>query len=208
MECPVRCETYTARNPCTRCPYCQGEACLQCQKTFILGVSLDPHCMHCRRPWPPEVLASLFPASFRTGDLRKHTVRLLAYFPETLKTYEVYVATPREATTPLQVAMTGIDDYVNQLEVARRKIVYPPILNYHREYDLNTVELIAKAEFSHPTHVDVLDRMRVASTLGYYDEGDADDDLETEEQEQQVKGDELEDGQHGTRALNGARQQN
>ena len=93
MECPVRCETYTARNPCTRCPYCQGEACLQCQKTFILGVSLDPHCMHCRRPWPPEVLTSLFPASFRTGDLRKHTVRLLAereraYFPETLKTYE------------------------------------------------------------------------------------------------------------------------
>ena len=93
MECHVRCETYSARNPCTRCPYCQGEACLLCQKAFILSVSLDPHCMHCRRPWPPEVLATLFPASFRSGDLRKHTVRLLAerersYFPETIKTYE------------------------------------------------------------------------------------------------------------------------
>jgi len=90
-ECPVGCERYTAANPCITCPHCHAGACQKCQKTYLLGASLDPHCMECKRGWTPDIIASLFSESFRKGELRKKVIQLLAerekaYFPETLET--------------------------------------------------------------------------------------------------------------------------
>lgn len=90
-ECPIGCETYTATNPRIECPYCNADACLKCQKAYLLGASLDPHCMGCRRAWTPDVVASLFPEAFRKGELRKKVIQLLAerekaYFPEAMET--------------------------------------------------------------------------------------------------------------------------
>ena len=111
-ECPIACEKYTAANPCVVCPFCKAEACYKCQKTYLLGASLDPHCMGCRRAWTPDIVSSLFPASFRKGELRKKVVQLLAerekaYFPEAIELAARHQAERQVAEKEQDMRRTG-----------------------------------------------------------------------------------------------------
>ena len=71
-------EKYTAVNPAVKCPYCEKSACLKCQKQYILSVATEPRCMDCTHAWTPEIIDSVFPKSFRLGELHKRRVEMLA----------------------------------------------------------------------------------------------------------------------------------
>lgn len=78
MECPVCVEFFTShvRKPVT-CPYCEYNACQQCQRTYLLQTMVDPHCMNCKRGWTNDFLRQIFPMSWIHGDYKRHRERCL-----------------------------------------------------------------------------------------------------------------------------------
>lgn len=61
------------------CPMaaCSHEACLSCNKIYLLGSIHQPHCMKCRTEWKSEFLNEHFPASFLKDDYRSMREKIL-----------------------------------------------------------------------------------------------------------------------------------
>lgn len=76
-SCPICITKYnkTARKQVT-C-ICDFSACSTCVRTYILGSTQEPHCMHCRNKWNNEFMKTAIGTSFVNGDLQKHQCKLL-----------------------------------------------------------------------------------------------------------------------------------
>lgn len=77
MECSVCTETFTKKRAKISCANCHYEACVVCIKQFLLGATIEPHCMNCRHEWNREFLDANFTRSWISGELRRHRQNLL-----------------------------------------------------------------------------------------------------------------------------------
>ena len=77
-ECSVCCEPLNraARKEvvCTGCNY---QACMSCVKQFLLGTTLDPHCMNCKLAWSRDFWMSALPTTWLLKEYKEHRENLL-----------------------------------------------------------------------------------------------------------------------------------
>lgn len=98
-ECAVCCETFDDSScvpvKCEHSGVCEYEACNTCIKTYLVGISTDPNCMHCNKAWSDKFLLAQLGATFMKGDYITHRRELLvqqqlARLPETMAAAETY----------------------------------------------------------------------------------------------------------------------
>lgn len=98
-ECVVCCEEFnTTTRIAVKCEHtgvCEYEACKTCIKTYLVGISTDPNCMHCNKAWSDKFLAKQLGTAFMKGDYITHRKELLvqqqlARLPETMAAAEQY----------------------------------------------------------------------------------------------------------------------
>jgi hypothetical protein len=133
MECTV---CYSAPHK-VKCPYCEHLTCVQCQKTFLTGITKDAHCMNCNKLWDRSTLVSLLPRTFVTGKLKEYRESILFEREQGLM----------PATQP-EVVRIKVQTEINALvkgfkEEARkkpgRKGERPPELNILRQFQINFI---------------------------------------------------------------------
>jgi len=56
---------------------CDFRACKTCTRQYLLGTTLDPHCMNCRKAWSQEYLVTHLNHSWMAKDYRQHRKKLL-----------------------------------------------------------------------------------------------------------------------------------
>ena len=59
------------------CQFCEFTTCVDCQKTYTLGTSSQPHCMSCKKEWSDEHVDSIFTKKFINQDLKQHRETIL-----------------------------------------------------------------------------------------------------------------------------------
>ena len=71
-ECPICVEKYTGTTRSkVSCPYCEGNCCVGCFKTFLLGSNkTTPTCMHCDRELSLDFIAGNTNKVFYTHNYR------------------------------------------------------------------------------------------------------------------------------------------
>lgn len=77
-DCTICANAFTGsiRKPIT-CSACNHVCCIQCAKTYLLSITLDPQCMNCMAAWNTEFLATAFNKSFVHNTLKKHRENVL-----------------------------------------------------------------------------------------------------------------------------------
>ena len=91
-DCPICCEQFNKSNHKEiTCPYqdCNYSACKTCIRTFLLGTTLDPHCMNCKKGWDQQFIINNLNKSFCDKEYKNHRKRLLvdreiSKLPETM----------------------------------------------------------------------------------------------------------------------------
>jgi len=65
LECPCCTDKYTSsiRKP-VFCPYCKKDACMACQKAYLLSSPHDAHCMFCKVNWNEDFLRDTFSSAW------------------------------------------------------------------------------------------------------------------------------------------------
>ena len=93
-ECSICTEKYnkSSRKP-LECRYCKTIVCSTCVKTYLLGTTLDAHCLGCRRAWDKEFLIDHLTKSFLDKEYKKHREDILvdrekSLFPATVDELE------------------------------------------------------------------------------------------------------------------------
>jgi hypothetical protein len=80
-ECAICCDRYNsttrAKVPCEHSGICEFEACKTCVKTYILGTTSDPNCMHCNKAWSDKFIGAHLKPSFLRGEYATHRKELL-----------------------------------------------------------------------------------------------------------------------------------
>ena len=121
MECSICCEEYTfLKRVKKECPYCNFESCQICIQKYLIGSTLDPHCMNCHKAWDQEIIETHFSKPFRSVDYKKHRENILydrekSLLPET----QPYVQILRRIDTYKEMN----DDIDNQIILMNSKIV-------------------------------------------------------------------------------------
>ena len=90
MSCDVCCANYNkSLHSEVKCyfPNCGYSACKECVRTYLTGITAEPHCMKCRNKWNLEFTKSSLNASFMDTDYKKHrqtilTDQIIAQIPE------------------------------------------------------------------------------------------------------------------------------
>ena len=76
-DCPICCSPFNKSTAkCITCPRpdCAKTACKSCVTTYLLGSSLDPHCMHCHVAWEQDFLSDNLTIVFLKKDYGKHLI--------------------------------------------------------------------------------------------------------------------------------------
>ena len=77
-ECSVCCEKINLQNhKKVNCPFCDFTSCRTCVQTYLLSISIDPHCMQCKNLWSREVIDDSCTKSFRNTKLKVHRENIL-----------------------------------------------------------------------------------------------------------------------------------
>jgi hypothetical protein len=68
-------------------PSCAYSACKECVRTYLTGITAEPHCMKCRNKWSLEFTKTSLNASFMETDYKNHRQvvladRVIAQIPE------------------------------------------------------------------------------------------------------------------------------
>ena len=78
MECSICCEEFSfLKRVKKECPYCNFASCQICIQKYLIGSTLDPHCMNCHKAWDQEIIESHFSKPFRNVDYKKHRENIL-----------------------------------------------------------------------------------------------------------------------------------
>ena len=91
-DCSICCEKYNLSNhKKVVCPFddCKFFSCKSCIRTYLLGTTLDPHCMNCKKIWDQDFLITNLNRTFYDKDYKKHRKDLLvereiSKLPETM----------------------------------------------------------------------------------------------------------------------------
>ena len=88
VECNI-CITSTKGKNCFRCFSCKEEYCIKCLKTYLLGTTQDPHCLHCRSAIDYNTFIEKFDKTWRLGVYKEHREKILwereqSLFPATV----------------------------------------------------------------------------------------------------------------------------
>ena len=78
--CQICCSHYNkSTRHVVKCYFsnCEYEACKECVRTYLTGITSDPHCMKCRNKWNIEFTKSALNASFMDKDYRIHRRNIL-----------------------------------------------------------------------------------------------------------------------------------
>ena len=78
--CQICCSHYNkSTRHVVKCYFsnCEYEACKECVRTYLTGITSDPHCMKCRNKWNIEFTKSALNASFMDKDYRVHRRNIL-----------------------------------------------------------------------------------------------------------------------------------
>ena len=81
MSCDVCCANYNkSLHSEIKCyfPNCGYSACKECVRTYLTGITLEPHCMKCRNRWSLEFTKTSLNASFMDTDYKSHRRTILA----------------------------------------------------------------------------------------------------------------------------------
>ncbi len=80
MTCPICCATFNKSSrlaiTCPK-PECGEVACRECVRQYLIGSSLDPHCMHCRIEWEHDFTDSAIGSAFMRKEYKKHRADVL-----------------------------------------------------------------------------------------------------------------------------------
>lgn len=90
MSCNVCCSNYNkSLHAEIKCyfPNCAYSACKECVRTYLTGITAEPHCMKCRNKWSLEFTKSSLNASFMETEYKNHRQvvladRVIAQIPE------------------------------------------------------------------------------------------------------------------------------
>lgn len=112
------------------CCYCNNNACMKCQKTYILDNN-SPHCMYCKKEWSNEFVMTKFPKAFVLGKFKLHREKILfdlekALLPETQRKFELQRRASEEITKLKEMIREYEKKYINPI---KEKIV-----NLHNDY--------------------------------------------------------------------------
>jgi hypothetical protein len=61
----------------TKCPYCDFEACKECNQTYFLSTHENAHCMNCKREFNYDFLVKNFTRKFTDVTYKKHFEQML-----------------------------------------------------------------------------------------------------------------------------------
>ena len=76
--CSICCETFNkTTRKAVQCGCCDLECCQACQKRYILGGTIDAHCMSCRRGYTRETLTTMFSKAFVAHEYKNHLENIL-----------------------------------------------------------------------------------------------------------------------------------
>lgn len=65
VECPCCTDKYTSTvRKAICCPYCKKDACMACQKSYLLSSPHDAHCMFCKVNWNEDFLRDTFSSAW------------------------------------------------------------------------------------------------------------------------------------------------
>ena len=81
MSCDVCCANYNkSLHSEIKCyfPNCGYSVCKECVRTYLTGITLEPHCMKCRNRWSLEFTKTSLNASFMDTDYKSHRRTILA----------------------------------------------------------------------------------------------------------------------------------
>jgi hypothetical protein len=81
MTCNVCCSDYNKSNhSVVTCyfPSCSYSACKECTRTYLTGITAEPHCMKCRNKWSLEFTKNSLNAIFMDNDYKNHRKTILA----------------------------------------------------------------------------------------------------------------------------------
>lgn len=78
QDCSVCCEKINKSNrkPVV-CGFCSYQSCISCAKAYLLGSTMDPHCMSCRKAWNREFMDEMFSKTFMNSEYKKHRENVL-----------------------------------------------------------------------------------------------------------------------------------
>ena len=76
IECSI-CINPTKEKNCFRCFSCKEEYCLKCFKTYLLGTTQEPHCLHCRNVIDYNMFIDKFDKTWRLGSYKEHREKIL-----------------------------------------------------------------------------------------------------------------------------------
>ena len=111
---------------------CNWTACKGCTRQYLLGTTLDPHCMNCRKAWSQAFLVRHLNHSWVAKDYRAHHRELLvdrefSKLPETMEAAE-RVRRCRDEEKKCDV----LRDKILVLEQEKRKLQEQQALHYRR----------------------------------------------------------------------------
>lgn len=92
QECSICCEKYNkSTHAMVVCEFgdCGFTSCKACVRTYLLGTTLDPHCMNCKKSWNEKFLVNNLNRAFCEKDYKNHRKQLLidremSRLPETM----------------------------------------------------------------------------------------------------------------------------
>ena len=87
-ECSICISSIKEKNT-FRCFSCKEEYCIKCLKTYLLGTTQDPHCLHCRTAIDYNTFIEKFDKTWRLGIYKEHREKILwereqSLFPATV----------------------------------------------------------------------------------------------------------------------------
>lgn len=91
-SCPICCAEFNkALRSVVTCNIssCSFTCCKECVRTYLTGVTADPHCMNCRNKWSLEFTKNALNAAFMDKDYKAHR-RVILADREIAKTQEYY----------------------------------------------------------------------------------------------------------------------
>lgn len=121
-------------NRCRRgkvlCPFnCGFAACKECVRTYLLGSSIEPHCMQCKKIYDEKFLVDNLNKSFINNEYKTHRKRLLlegqlARLPETMFHVDQYetISAHEKTIDTYNSEMRDLRDQAIKIERLKRRL--------------------------------------------------------------------------------------
>ena len=98
------------------CPYCEYEACRECQRTYILSVNI-PQCMNCHKEWSRKIMVDKFTRVFIDTELKEKRKQLLFDKERSLMPGTQPIVERKKYATELRKIKQKIEKKIRDLQI-------------------------------------------------------------------------------------------